>query len=336
MGGGLGGVSLNQNTERLSASLARFQPKIADNVKTRNVTLDFLMDSKELYDGGTEIAVRFRYKKMAKLGEAGNHVGAYKYYQKLNTSPSDTIKNGREVWSNLNVPISLSNQEKRENAGKKEFDRLKEKTEEAMDNLAENVNDILWGVAGGDQSLLPTPITDIVSGTDSLTLHGFPKASNTWLNSQSSTSIGDAADFLLEKMTEGFNLAVDNAPNKSDALDIFLMAREPFQVLQNIMPAYITYDSNKNVDVGFPTLIHMGKPVRFDSTIPKDANQKYQVFGLMKKYWELAIDREINFKTTQFYDMLPEQHAVCAQLFLTFAVICNNPRTNWRGTGVEV
>jgi hypothetical protein len=336
MGGGLGGVTLNQNSERLSSSLARFQPKIADNVKTRNVTLDWIMPRKELYDGGLEIGVRFRYRKKAKLGEAGNHVGAYRYYSQLNTSPSDTIKNGRETWSNLQVPITLSNQEKRENAGKKEFDRLKESTEESMDILAEQVNDILWGVAGGDQSLLPTPITDIVSGTDSLTLHGLAKSSNAWLNSQSTSSIGDASDFLLEKMTEGYNLCVDNAPNKSDALDIFLMARQPFQVLQNIMPAYVTYQNNKNVDIGFPTLIHMGIPVRFDSTIPLDSNQQYQVYGLMGKYWEFAIDRELNFATTKFYDMLPDQHSVCAQLFLTFAVVCNQPRTNWRGTGVTV
>ncbi len=336
MGGGLGGLSLNQSNERLSASLARFQPKIADNVKTRNVTLDWLMPRKKLYDGGTEIGVRFRYKKMAKLGEAGNHVGAYKYYQQLNTSPSDTIKAGREVWSNLQVPIALSNQEKRENAGEKEFDRLKEKTEEAMDILSENSNDILWGVAGGDQSLLPTPITDIVSGADSLTLHGLAKASNTWLNSQYTTSIGDASDFLLEKMTEGYNLCVDNAPNKSDALDIFLMARAPFQVLQNIMPAYVTYQSNEKVDIGFPTLMHMGVKVRFDSTIPLDSNNQYQVYGLMGKYWELAIDKELNFSTTKFYDMLPDQHSVCAQLFLTFAVINNNPRTNWRGNGITI
>jgi hypothetical protein len=56
----------------------------------------------------------------------------------------------------------------------------------------------------------------------------------------------------------------------------------------------------------------------------------------MGKYWEFAIDRELNFATTKFYDMLPDQHSVCAQLFLTFAVVCNQPRTNWRGTGVTV
>ena len=46
MGSGLGGTSLNQTNERLSASLAEYAKggAIADNIKTRNVTLDFFMD----------------------------------------------------------------------------------------------------------------------------------------------------------------------------------------------------------------------------------------------------------------------------------------------------
>ena len=337
-GGGIGGTSLNQTNERLSSSLARYQPKIADNIKTRNVLLDALDPRKKTYNGGTEVAIRFRYKKLAKLGEAGNNVGAYKYYDQLNTSPSDTIKTGRETWSNLNVPIAISHQEQRENQGPNQFDRLKEKTEEAMDNLAENVNDILWGVAGGDNSLLPTPITTIVSGSDTGTIHGLSKASNTWLYSQESTSIGDAATNLLDKMTEGYNLSVDNAPNKSDKLDLFVTDRVTFQVLQAILPAYIAKDRNgvEDVDIGFPTVVYMGVPVRFDSTCPQPTPTTHQMLGLMLKYWEFAIDSALNYKTTKFYDMLPDQAADVAQLFLTFAVLCNNPRTNWRGNGITV
>lgn len=336
MGSGLGGVSINQTNERLSAGLTEYAKggAIADNIKTRNVTLDFLMDDgvKELYDQtGTELGVRFRYKKLSKLGEAGGHVGTYSYYSQLNVQPSDTVKTGRETWSYLNCPITLSHQEQDENKGKKQFDRLKEKTIEAEDNMAENMNDIFWGVAGGDQSVLPSSIPSIVSGSDAGTIHGLSKASNTWLYSQESTSIGDAATYLLDKMTEGYNLCVDNSPNKSDKLDRFLMRRQVYQVIQAILPSYVSYKTNEDVDIGFPTVVYMGVKCQFDSTIPNN-----NVYGLMKKYWELAILRNKNFSVTKFYDMMPDVAADTAQLLVTCCLINKNPRTNWRGSGITI
>lgn len=336
MGSGLGGTSLNQTNERLSSGLAEYAKggAIADNIKTRNVTLDFFMEDgvKEMYDAtGTELAVRFRYKKLSKLGEAGGHVGTYSYYSQLNTQPSDTIKTGRETWANFNVPITLSHQEQRENKGKKQFDRMKEKTIEAEDNLAENINDVIWGVAGGDNSQYFTPLTSWVSGSDTGTIAGLSKAANTWLYSQESTSIGDAATYLLDKMTEGYNLCVDNSPNKSDKLDRFFMSRACYQVLQSILPAYVSYKSNDDVDIGFPTVRYMGVKCQFDSTISGN-----NVYGLMKKYWELAILRECNFSVTKFYDMMPDVAADTAQLLATLCLINKNPRTNWRGSGVTI
>lgn len=341
MGSGLGGTSLNQTNERLSASYAVYAKggAVHDNIKTRNVTLDFFMDEgvEQLYDEtGTELAVRFRYKKLSKLGESGNHVGRYSYYSQLNTNPSDTIKTGRETWSNFNVPMAISHQERDENKGKKQFDRMKEKAIECEDNLAENINDVLWGVQGGDTSLDFMSIPQIVSGSDAGTIHGLSKASNTWLYSQESTSIGDASQYLLEKMTEGYNLAVDNAPNKSDKLDIFLMPRLVFQVIQQILPAYVQYGSNSDVDIGFPTVKYMGVPCRFDSTIPQPTPTTYAVYGLMKKYWELAILRSKNFTATPFYNMEPDQAADVAQLYFTACLVNKNPRTNWRGNGITL
>lgn len=336
MGGGLGGVALNQSNERLSASLTRFQPKIADNVKRRRVTLDWIMPKLKTYDGGLDIGVRFRYLEMADIGEAGGHAGVFNYYDELNTQPADTIKNGRETFSNLNVPIALSHEEQWENSGKNEFDRFKEKTEEAMTTMARQQNNILWGVAGGDQSKLPTSIPTWVSGSDAGTIAGLSKAANTWLYSQESNSIGDAADFLLEKMTTGYNLCVDNAPDDTDHLDAFFTQRPVFEVIQSILPAYVTYETNKDVDIGFPTLIYMGVKIRFDSTIPQPTASTYSMYGLMSKYWEMPVRTQANYKTTKFYDMLPDQAADVAQLIHAFAVVCNNPRTNWRGSGITI
>lgn len=334
MPGGLGGIGANKSTKRLSASAARFQPKIADNIKTRNVLLDYFLNKKRIYNGGTEVQIKFRYKKKSKLG-ANIHNNAFNYYDELTTQPSDTIKTGAEPWSNMQEPVTVSQEEKIENSGKKEFDLFKDGMEEAMDSMAENMNDVLWGISG-DSAKVPTPITTIISGSDAGTIAGLSKASNTWLNSQATAAIGDAATNILDEMTAAYNLTIDNAPNKSDKLDLWITDRQVFQVVQGLLPAYVEYSSNKGVDIGFPSWTYMGVKGAFDSSCPLDSAGNRQMFGFMGKYWELAQDKTWNMHMTEFFNMLPEQAADIAQLFERWAVICNNPRTNWRGIGITI
>src|SRR3990167_917507 len=214
----LGGVAENDINERLSASLASFQPKIADNIKIRTDLTEIFMDKKlrEVHEGGLEVAIHFRYKRGPKLSETGG-AGLYQYYQQLNTTSTSTIKTGKEPYAQMNIPISLSNQESRENAGKKKFNRLKEKTAEAMDDAAEQIQNIIMGVSGVADA--PSSLFDIVSGADAGTIHGLSKASNAWLNSQYKASIGDAGQYLLKNFANGYNSCRNNSPSKVDKID---------------------------------------------------------------------------------------------------------------------
>lgn len=336
MPGGLGGVSTNKSNARKSASLERLSNNgtIANNVSRRTVALNYLKPQTKTYKGGTEVAVKFRYRRAGRLGE-NTHVNAFNYYDRLTVQPTDTIKTGRETWCNLQNPITISHEEQIENSGEKEFDLLKANTEATMDDLAEDMNDVIWGVAGGDQSKLCTSIPTIISGAGtSQTIHGLAKSSNTWLNSQYEAAIGDAATNLFDAITRGYNSCVDNSPSKQDHLGLIMMAKTPYEALQKVLPAYVEYSSNKGVDIGFPSITYMGVPIHFDSTCPADSDGNYQVFGLTLKYWEMAVEKSMNFKTTEFYDMLPDQAADVAQLFHRWAIICSNPRTNWWGYGV--
>lgn len=336
MAGGLGSVSINRDNTRKTAALEKFQPNIANNISKRTVLLDFLKERTKIYDGGAEVAVRFRYTRSGKLGQ-NTHVNAFNYYDKLTTQPTDTVKVGSEAWSNIQNPITISHEEQIENRGNKEFDLVKSNTEFTMDDTAEDMNDVFWGVAGGSQAKLPTPLTTYVSGANAGTICNLSKASNTWLYSQYTASIGDAATNLLDKMTTGYNSCVDNSPNKSvDKPTAALMDQSTFEVLQGIYPSYLNLTSTKDADIGFPTINYMGMKLRFDSTCPLDSSSNHQCFILTPKYWELAIDKTWNYHTTKFYDMLPDQAADVAQLIVRVALICNNCRTNWWGYGITL
>jgi len=332
---GLAGLAIEQVNERLTSSLTTFQPGISDQVKTRKALLDAIMKRKKLYSGGTEVGLRLRYKKAAKIGQSGG-VGAFSYYDELNVTPTDTVKASGEKWSNFQVPVALSHEEIYENDGEHAFDRFKENTEFAMDDLSDNLNDVAWGISGGDGNKLPTPIPDVISGSDALTLYGLPKASNTFLYSQDVTNVGDLETELIDAMSEGESLVIDNSPNKGDVVDLWITHREVWLGLKKVIPQYVQLNSFKKADLGFSEVIYNGKPVRWDSDCPLDSDNKYQMFGLMLKYWEVAIRRQWNFKTTQFFDMMPNQAASVAQLLIGMAIICNNPRTNVRIKGIEL
>ena len=58
-GGSAGGYDINATTARLSASLAKYEPKISDVVFKSLPLLEHFMEGKETRDGGLEIAIHF-------------------------------------------------------------------------------------------------------------------------------------------------------------------------------------------------------------------------------------------------------------------------------------
>jgi|TARA_Y100000310_G_scaffold145087_1_gene144445 hypothetical protein len=289
----------------------------------------------KLYSGGTEVGVRIRYTRSAKLGQSGGS-GVWSYYDELSTSPTDTVKAMGEKWSNFNQPIALSHEEKWENSGEHAYDRLMENRSFAEDDLADELNEVYWGVSGGDGNKLPTPITDVISGSDALTLYGLAKASNTWLYSQEITSVGDLESELIDKIREAELLAIDNSPNKSDKITAWVTHRSVYLGLENTLPQYVQVESTKAADLGFDSIKINKVDVGWDSDTPLDSNQDYQMYGLMTKYWEVGKRRQANFKVTPFVDMMPKQAADVAQLLDSEALVCNNPRTNVRIANIQL
>ncbi len=325
------------DTERLTSSVSAWQPKVANAVARRKPLLDAMMPMKKLYSGGTEVAVRIRYRRSAKLGQTGG-TGVWAYYDELSTSPTDTVKAMGERWSNFNQPVALSHEESWENDGEHAFDRLMENEGFAEDDLSDDLNEVLWGISGGDGNKLPTPITDVISGTDTMTLYGISKSStaNTWLNSQEVNDVGDLETELIDAMRSAELKAIDNSPNKNDKIDFWITHMNVFLGLEKVLPQYVQVASTKDADLGFDKIYLNRVPITWDSESPLDSDSEYQMFGTQKKTWELAIRRQTNFKFTPFVNMAPKQMADVSQLLASIAVVNNNPRGSVRIKGIEL
>lgn len=76
-------------------------PQITDNIYASNVLLYRLMQgNKKMVQGGTQIEAPIMYKRFA----AG---GAYRGFDLLNTTPSDTVLNVAYDWKQYAVPVSV-------------------------------------------------------------------------------------------------------------------------------------------------------------------------------------------------------------------------------------
>ena len=205
-----------------------------------------------------------------------------------------------------------------------------------MDHAAEQIQNILMGTSGASDA--PSSLFDIVSGADSGTIHGLSKASNAWLNSQYKASIGDAGQYLLKSFANGYNSCRNNSATRMDKIDHFFVHQDVYEVLQDVLPDFIQYSSNKNTDlgVGMETLPYMGGKIHHIPDWPKDGDENYQAIGIISKQWKFNTRKGANFDVTKFYDQLPTIPAVCAQLFIDIAFTCQSPRSQWWGKGITI
>jgi len=337
-GGSAGGYDINATTARLSASLAKYESKISNVIFKSLPLLEHLQEGKEVRDGGLELAIHFEYGKAQGVADAGG-LKEFNYYEELNLTPTDNVKTATTNWRSLAEPIVISWKESRENAAPNRFKLLKQKTENAMNSMKDEMNDIFWGISGGTASMIPTSIPSIITGSglgSGDTVYGLAKASNTWMYSQEESAIGEFADNGLKKMRSLFNSCAANSPNKTDAPTLALTDQTVFEAYEDLLPPQYRTDSLTKGDIGFQQLFFKGIPVRFDRQCPLDSSDLHQIFFLNKKYVKLVVDKEGNFKTWPFTWMGPRNFFWATQIVFMGQVICTNFESQGVGYGIVV
>lgn len=328
-----GGIDINRTTARLSASLAKYQPNIS-NVAFKSLPLaEHLLEGKQMQDGGLEIAIHFEYGKQPGVSASGG-AKAFSYYEELNLTPSDNIKTATAPWKSIAEPVVISWKEVRENASPNRFNLLKQKTNNAVKSLKDEMNEIFWGISGGDLNLLPTSIPKIITGSglgSGDTIYGLAKSSNTWMYAQEKASSGEFADNGLAHMRNVWNSCSANSPSMTDHPTLLMTDQTVFEAYEDLLPPQYRTDSLQKGDVGFQQLFFKGVPFRFDRMCPLDANDQHQIFFLNKDYLKVVVDKEGDMKTWPFTWMGPERFMWATQIVFMGNVIC----TNFQSQGIQ-
>lgn len=333
-----GGIDINRSTARLSASLAKYQPNISNVVFKSLPLLEHLQSNQKIQDGGLEIAVRFEYGKMPGVAGAGG-AKAFSYYDELNLTPLDGVKTATAQWKSIAEPIVISWREVRENASPNGFDLQKQKVNNSVRSIKDEMNDICWGISGGDANLLPTSIPKIITGAglgSADTVYGLAKASNTWMYCQEQAAIGEFADFGIKKMRSLYNSCAANSPSATDKPTLGMTDQTVFEAYEDLLPPQYRTDSLDKGDLGFQQLFFKGAPLRFDRRCPLDANGKHQIMFFNKNYLYMVIDKEGNFKTWPFTWMGPRNFFWATQIVFMGNIICTNFESQGIGYGIVV
>jgi hypothetical protein len=332
---GAGGNDINNTSARLSASLAKYQPKISD-VAFKSLPLgEHLMSGKETQDGGLEIGIHFEYGKAQGVAAAGG-AKLFSYYEELNLTPSDNVKTATVPFKSLAEPIVISWKETRENASPNRFKLLKQKTNNAVKSIKDELNDIYWGISGGTASMLPVDIPSIITGSGigtgyAATVYGLAKASNTWMYSQEKADSNEFADNGLAHMRNVWNSCAANSPSASDHPTLLMTDQTVFEAYEDLLPPQYRTDSLKDGDIGFQQLSYKGVPLRFDRQCPTDLNGERQIFFINKNYLKLVVDSAADMKTWPFEWMGPRNFFWATQIVWSGNVIC----TNFASQGVQ-
>lgn len=335
---GAGGVDIQKTTARLSASLARYEPKMSDVYFKSNPLFEHLNKMSETQNGGLEMAIRFEYGRVPALGSTGGSK-AFQYLDRLNLALLDAVKTGTEPFKNIATPISISWEEQRENIEPNGFKLLKQKVDNAGKSIRDDMGLVVWGLAGGDQSLLPAPIPKLISGSglgSGYTVHGLAKSSNMWMYSQEEAAIGEFADNGLTAMRSLVNSCRINAPDQNDKPTMGFTDQDVHEAYEDLLPDHFQTQSTDKGDLGFEELFFKKIPIRIDRNIGTDPSGLKQIFFINNKYLKLKYDSEGKFKTFDMVWMAPEYLGWATQIVFRGGVICTNFQAQGVGYGITV
>lgn len=341
-GAGSGGVDINKTNARLSASLAKHQPKVPAQCYQKDALWEHLEDNIEVGDFGLELDIEFEYDELGSDGSGTTGVKFYEYADELNLTMLDGVKTATVNAKSAAGPIVITHAEQRENAGANNFSLLKQRTESAKKAVRKALSLVGWGISSAASSKRPSSIPEIIS--QSGTIYGLNKATEVnsqglyWMKSQLEASFGEFSD-NWKKLGRLFFNCVAYSPEDSDAPTLFMTDSSVFMAYWDLLPPTLRTapaNASKGDAAPFQQLELLGIPFRFSIRCPLDADGNHQIFALNKNYLKAKVNRSQNFDMPPLVNLHPRQAVSATQIYWEGNVICTHFMSQGYATGVTV
>lgn len=303
----------SRTTGRLSASLAKYQPKIADNIFDAVPLLEHLSANME------DSATGLQYSAPLMYG-SNSTAQMFSYYDTLDNTPQSGFRHAVYPYRNADAAISISWEEEMENTGDAIFNLLIAKEKQAELSLRKFLNTKFWANKADSTTPDKDPIGLEAMINATSTIGGLDSSSLTWWQSHADT-VGSFASNGTPKMYSMIIAIQNDSPDANDKPTMCFTTPTVFGYYNDLLDVDVRYTNTKSADRGFMELSFYGIPIRNDQTCPAG-----KMYFVNNKYLKLLVDKRAKFSTTSFREP-DNQMAKTAYILFRGNLCCDNRRT---------
>lgn len=310
-----------------SVSRRYILPEITDNVYgSTPVIFRLTKANKKMVQGGTQIEVPLMYRRFG----AG---GAYSGFDKLDMSPSDTIKNGVWDWAQYYVPVAVDGRTLiKVDSPQAIANFLSLQFAQADMEMAANLSTGCWSDGTNPKAILGLEAM-VDDGTVAATYAGITRASNTWWNSTVDSSTATLTEAAL-------NLALLGASKGGKHPTLIASRKEQYHRLWVLAKG----DRQFNVDVGgqddilasagFTNVLFNNIPWVIDQDVPDGPNTSNSgIYMLNEDFLHLVVSPRGDFELEDFQTPI-DQDAMASKLLWAGQLITTNCSVHAKLTAV--
>jgi len=301
----------------LSTTLKKYNKTLIDNIHKSHAVYAALKEHGGIKeeDGGERIVETLLYGK-------NETAKSYSGYDVLETTPQEGIDSAEFNWKQYAVSVTISGEEERKNAGRKEklIDILEAKTKQAEMSLREKLVEGLYSNGTGNSSKDLTGLAAMVAASG--TYGGINSSTYTWWQSYVEAT---ATALTLAYMRTAFNtpsLGGKDHPNLIVTTQTLYEKYESLATTTIYMNTAPTMGTRKLLDMGFQVQEYKGQPMVWD----ENCTSTYMYF-LNLGHLKLVVHKDANFKASEF--VKPEnQDARVAQILFMGNLTCNRRKSH--------
>lgn len=336
----------------LTTTLRKVQPRLRDNITRSNRFLAWL-ESKGRFSKQTG-----GYNVRVPLMHAHNSTAdIMSGYGLVDTTPQDGITSAFYDWAELAVSITISDKEKRQNAGEsKVIDLLKAKTTQAEVSIRELLNNCLMAgkITSGASSNLgqfsartgrldsgasgPLPLAALIdsNASRSVSIGNINGSTYSFWRNQTKSSTGGSFAAVKLELNNLYNTCSKGVGGHTDLIITDQAGWETIWGAYSSLERYII-DDKKTVDVlgGSDALKFRGSALIWDETVPDTETNAEVVdsvgavtlssyFLINSESFDYIVESECDFNTTPF--VRPENQLASTALIHWMGMVGVNQR----------
>lgn len=297
----------------LSTTLKKHRTNLVDNIHKSNAVFYALKKAGAIKeeDGGERIVQPLMYGK-------NSTAASYSGYDVLDVSAQEGIDAAEFNWKQYSASITISGEEERKNAGRKEkiIDILEARTKQAEMSLTGELVEGIFSDGTGNSSKDLTGLKAMVSSTGIYA--GIDSSTYTWWASYVEST---GATLTLAYMRTAFNTP---SLGGKDTPNLIVTTQTLFEKYESFLTSTIQMQAEgtkKMADGGFQVLEYKGQPIVWD----ENCTAGYMYF-LNTNHMKLVVHKDANFDVSDF--VKPEnQDARVAQILFMGNLTCDRRKS---------